>query len=354
MGLSTWISWSSERLSVLRLVSVLMRCMTARSAGRLRKVKATRLSARQAARLTRKPSTSKPSSTWVTAVFSGESVNCMCSRMNPAVCSLIAWAWASVPRTSTIEVIRVADHSIAGAAPGPITCALAGPAPRRPCGLEVTVEYREGDVSQQGRECRSLWRARWRRGQGTMLAHDPCGEEATDQCQDALVGHPAAHLVQHEPVPERSETVLDVSLDHPRVRTRGVDEEPRLFDGILGSASGPKSVRGRAEVRLEDRLEHELGRRLHDPVAHRRDAQPPELPRPLRDQPLTRRQRTVTAVLELLTELGEDTVHADLLDSRAGLAIDTGGLRPPVAFHPFPRDQQRRAVADQIEQVTET
>src|SRR3954447_19690145 len=54
-------------------------------------------------RLTRKPSTSKPSSTWVTAVFSGESVNCMCSRMNPAVCSLIAWAWASVPRTSTTK-----------------------------------------------------------------------------------------------------------------------------------------------------------------------------------------------------------------------------------------------------------
>src|SRR5450755_4491448 len=132
-----------------------------------------------------------------------------------------------------------------------------------------------------------------------------------------------------------------------------MDEEPHFFDGVLGSASGPESVRGRAEVRLEDRLEHELGCRLHDPVAHRRDAQASELPRALRDQPLTRRQRTIGAIPELLTELGEDTINADLLDMLAGLAIDTGGPRPPVAFHPFPRDEQRRGVADEVEQVTE-
>src|SRR5436305_9823044 len=36
-------------------------------------------------------------------------------------------------------------------------------------------------------------------------------------------------------------------------------------------------------------------------------------------------QRTVGAALELLAELGKDTIHACLLDSLAGLAIDTGG-----------------------------
>ena len=83
------------------------------------------------------------------------------------------------------------------------------------------------------------------------------------------------------------------------------------------------------------------------------DAQASELPRALRDQPLTRGQRTVGAALELLTELGEDTIHANLLDSLAGLAIDTGGSRPPVAFHPLPRDEQRRGVAEEVEQVAE-
>ena len=43
-------------------------------------------------------------------------------------------------------------------------------------------------------------------------------------------------------------------------------------------------------------------------------------------RPLARGQRTVGACLELLTELGEDTVDAHLLDSLAGLAINTGGL----------------------------
>ena len=124
---------------------------------------------------------------------------------------------------------------------------------------------------------------------------------------------------------DRPETVLDVSFYHPLVRARGVDEEPHLLDGVLGSAPGPESVRGRAKVRLEDRLEHELGRRLHDPVAQRGDAQASELPRAFRDQPLTRGQRTVGAALELLAELGKDTIHACLLDSLAGLAIDTGG-----------------------------
>ena len=103
-----------------------------------------------------------------------------------------------------------------------------------------------------------------------LLAHDPRGEEQSDQRQDALVGHPTAHLFHQETLMDRPETVLDVSLYHPLIRAGGVDEEPHLLDGVLGSASGPESVRGRAEVRLEDRLEHELGRRLHDPVAHRR------------------------------------------------------------------------------------
>jgi hypothetical protein len=35
------------------------------------------------------------------------------------------------------------------------------------------------------------------------------------------------------------------------------------------------------------------------------------------------------------------------------LTIDTGGPRPPVAFRPLPRDEQRRGVVDQVEQIAE-
>ena len=48
---------------------------------------------------------------------------------------------------------------------------------------------------------------------------------------------------------DRPETVLDIAFDHPLVSV--VDELPRFPDRVLRSAPGPKSVRGRTEVRLK-------------------------------------------------------------------------------------------------------
>ena len=55
-------------------------------------------------------------------------------------------------------------------------------------------------------QSRPLWRARWRGGRGSLLAHDPRGEEQPDQCQDALVGHPTAHLFHQETLVDRPES----------------------------------------------------------------------------------------------------------------------------------------------------
>src|SRR5450755_835465 len=153
---------------------------------------------------------------------------------------------------------------------------------------------------------------------------------------------------------DRPKAVLDVSLYHPLIRARRVDEEPNLFDGVLRSASGPKTIRGWAEPSLEDRLQHQLGRLLDDPVAQGGNAQLSDLPRPaLRDLLLAHRQRRVATVPERLTKLAQDPFHANLLDASAGFAINPRGFGPPVAFHPLPRDEQRRGVADQVKQVAE-
>ena len=69
---------------------------------------------------------------------------------------------------------------------------------------------------------------------------------------------------------DRPETVLDIAFYHPLVAV--VDELPRFSDRVLRSAPGPKSIRGRAKPGLEDRLEHQLGRHLDDPVAQRGNA----------------------------------------------------------------------------------
>jgi len=44
-----------------------------------------------------------------------------------------------------------------------------------------------------------------------------------------------------------------------------------LRDRVLGSAHRTEAVAARLEVRLEDRLEHQLDAGLHDPVARGRD-----------------------------------------------------------------------------------
>ena len=46
-----------------------------------------------------------------------------------------------------------------------------------------------------------------------------------------------------------------------------------LFHGLVRPASGPKGERARMKVRLEDRHQHQVQRRLHHPVFDRRDAQ---------------------------------------------------------------------------------
>ena len=71
-----------------------------------------------------------------------------------------------------------------------------------------------------------------------------------------------------------------------------------LGDRVLGPAPGPEAVGARREVRLEDRLQHQLERGLHHPVPDGRDAQPAALAAGLRDHPLAHRQRPERAGLE--------------------------------------------------------
>src|SRR5712691_852219 len=153
---------------------------------------------------------------------------------------------------------------------------------------------------------------------------------------------------------DAAETVLDVSLYRPLVTAGRVDEEPHLLDGVLRSTVGPEAVGARLKLRLPDRLQHQRRRHLHDPVAQGGDAELAHLPgSSLRDLVLAHRQRGVGAVPERLSELAQDLLHALLLDVPACLAINTGGLRPPVALHPLPRDEQRRGVIEQVEQIVE-
>jgi hypothetical protein len=72
-------------------------------------------------------------------------------------------------------------------------------------------------------------------------------------------------------VVDAPEVVADVGVQHVMAALRA-----QLAQGLerhRRAALGPEAVRARKEIRLEDRLQHELRRHLYSSVSHRRDAQ---------------------------------------------------------------------------------
>ena len=92
----------------------------------------------------------------------------------------------------------------------------------------------------------------------------------------------------------------------------------------------------RCEIRLENRLEHDLQRGLHHPVTNRRDAQRPGPPVRLGDLHPPHRRGTPTPLGQLGGEIIEERDHHGFLDRGDGDAIDTSGTAIAGHIHPGP------------------
>ncbi len=134
---------------------------------------------------------------------------------------------------------------------------------------EVIVEGRQCDVGEQRGQDATLRRAGERAEFGAVDGEDPRLQERLRQGEDALVADPAAHPVHQGRVVDRVETRFDVRLQHPAVTV--VVELVDLSDRVLRPAPRAEAIGAWLEIRLEDRLEHQLQGRLHDPVPNGRD-----------------------------------------------------------------------------------
>jgi site-specific DNA recombinase len=112
----------------------------------------------------------------------------------------------------------------------------------------------------------ALWSAGDRVPHAAILVEDAGLQERLDQHQDALVGDALTDPAHQCGMVDLVEACLDIAFDDPLVAVWWTGEHVDLSDGVLGAAARAKAVRARQEVRLEDRLEHQLQRGSHGPA----------------------------------------------------------------------------------------
>jgi site-specific DNA recombinase len=161
--------------------------------------------------------------------------------------------------------------------------------------------------------------------------------------------HPTIrYALRHEPhqllVVDGVEKFLDVDLHHVSVASSAGKAD--RFQRLGRTALRSKPVRAVFEIRLEDRLEHELRRRLHDAIAHRGDPQRSLRTVRLRDVLAPYRLRPVPSRPKALLQFMEKLRHAFLLDHRQRFAVDAGS--PSVHLDPLPRLRQDVTPADPV------
>ncbi len=240
------------------------------------------------------------------------------------------------------EVVRIADQSVVRL-PAWRRDAAGGRRAHRLPGLgEMIVEHGQGDVGQQRRQdppCGVpvlVFR-------DAVLTEDPGLQERLHQRQDAFVPDPSTHPVHQGRVVDVVEARLDVAFQHPLIRAG--PEQVDLSDRVVRPPLRAEPIGARVEIRLEDRLKHQLQGGLHDPVPHGRDPQPAQLAAGLGDHPLPRGQRSKPPAFSSsrrstrnsatsATSTGRDAVNTAV---RLPLGYPAPAARPP----PAPPGQRR-------------
>nr|WP_277350241.1 hypothetical protein [Nonomuraea sp. FMUSA5-5] len=139
-------------------------------------------------------------------------------------------------------------------------------------------------------------------------------------------------------------------LDHPAASPLLLIDEH--LQRIMSRSPGPEPEGAVGHVGLEDRLEHDLQRSLHDTVTNCRDRQRPHLAAArLRDEHPPRRQRPIAPLPHLFSQLTEQPVNAVLLDLGQGGLVDV--RRAIVPAHHNPRTLQHVPAEDLVEQRME-
>ena len=171
---------------------------------------------------------------------------------------------------------------------------------------------------------------------------------------------PHADQLQHRAVGDPSFQALDQCIMRDRIKVRfqirvidllkpGGDVLADRVDRLMSVPSWTKPVRAVQEVRLKDRLEHQQGRRLDDPVFDRGYSQWSHPAVRLRNVDAFDRLRPVAFGAQLLTQLFEEDGGAGAIDDvPARHAVDPGSS--VMGQHQQPRGRQHVVPIDPVVQ----
>jgi len=96
-----------------------------------------------------------------------------------------------------------------------------------------------------------------------------------EQFEHPPIRYPSFHLLHQDVLIDGVEEAPDVRVHHMVVAASAGNADG--LECLHGASPGPESVTAILEVRLEDRLQDNLGRHLHHAIPHRRYAQRPLL-----------------------------------------------------------------------------
>jgi hypothetical protein len=194
------------------------------------------------------------------------------------------------------------------------------------------VQHVQVDVRQQRRDHSTLRRPRHRVAHRAVF-HHPCLQPQPHQLEHPAVTDALPHQGEQLAVIDAAEVVLDVSIQH--VIRPFAAQLPDPLQRHRRASPRPEPIRARFEVRLEDRLQHQLGRHLYHPVSHRRDAQGPHLAVCLGDVHAPHDLRAVLACAQHFAQLLQEELDTVLLHALDRHPVDP--RRAAVAAHSPPR-----------------
>src|SRR5712691_471287 len=220
--------------------------------------------------------------------------------------------------------------------------------------MEHHVEPMQVQVRQQRRYYSALWRSllraphRWLSTFTSWRFNHRRFQPHSNQLQHVPICYSHSQTCHQPLVWNRIKVALQVRVIHRLIP--GLHMPAYLLQRLMRASSRSKPIRAIFKVCFKDRLQYEHRRRLYYSVAHRRDAQRPELPVRLRYPDASYRCWPVGLRAKRFVYFIQQRFYSvfSLFDLFDRLAVDSG--RAPVLSHYLPPSPQHIAPIDPVVQ----